>query len=197
MINIKRPKSKFQKVISNLGEHLFEIAAGLFVITIIGLSGYIVIQTNKQGKKIGNVAGVQTSVVIENNNLLNAIAKESNYKYFFDALTRTGVFEKLKGSEKFTIFAPDDAAFRKLGEAEIANLFSDINRLKVLVENHIVSGELKRLNMGRADWMRTINGKFVDINQNSFGTLFNTSKLMSSGVEVDNGIVYQIDSIIF
>lgn len=197
MINIKRPKSKTQHFAEKASEHLFEIAAGLFVVMIVGLSVYIVGKANTRPDTNGTVAGVQTTREEEStNDLVNVIAKGSNYKYFFDALTRTGLYQRLTSNDKYTVLVPDDNAFKKLGEEELTALFSDSNRLKTVIENHIINGELKRLDISRVEWMRSVNGKYITVNINDFGTIFNTAKLMSGGSSADNGIAYEIDNLI-
>ena len=83
-----------------------------------------------------------------------------------------------------------------MGESELTKLFADNDKLTQLVKNHIVTGKLNRLDFGKVEFMRSINGKLITISSNDYGTLFNSSKLMSSGTEATNGITYELDSII-
>src|SRR4051794_23159176 len=54
------------------------------------------------------------------------------------ALRETGVAAQLRGKGPVTLFAPTDAAFRKLGDDELRSLTSNPDRLKALVTAHIV-----------------------------------------------------------
>lgn len=197
MINIKRPKTKTELAIVSASEHLFEIAAGLFVVMIIGLGGYIAVKANSKNSSGGTVAGLQTLRTDETKtDLLNTIAQNSNYKYFFDALTKTGLYKDVRDAKDYTILVPDDSAFKALGEAQLNALFADKNRLTELLKNHIVSGNLNRLDFGRVEFMRSVSGKLINIRESNLGTMFNDAKLMSSGQEATNGIVYELNSLL-
>lgn len=196
MINIKRPKTKTESAILSVSEHLFEIAAGLFVVMIVGLGGYIAIKATSKDST-GSVAGLQTTKTDQTKaDLLNTIAQGSNYKYFFDALTKTGLYKEVQEATDYTVLVPDDSAFKALGEAQLNALFADDNRLRELIRNHIVSGNLNRLDFKRVEFMRSINGKLINIQEKSTGTMFNDSKLMSSGQEATNGIIYELNSLL-
>lgn len=179
-------------------EHLFEISAGLFVVLIIGLCTYVVVKSNaKNNSQEASVAGIQTDRTQNSKtDLLNTIAQGSNYKYFFDALTKTGLYNTLKSEEVYTVFAPQDSAFKALGEAELSKLFNDNARLTKLIQNHIVNGKLNRLDFDKVEFMKAVSGRLITIKRTDFGTMFNSSKLMSSGTEATNGITYEIDALI-
>ncbi len=198
MINIKRPKSKTTLMAQAASEHLFEISAGLFVVLIIGLCTYVVVKSNaKNNSQEASVAGIQTDRTQNSKtDLLNTIAQGSNYKYFFDALTKTGLYNTLKSEEVYTVFAPQDSAFKALGEAELSKLFNDNARLTKLIQNHIVNGKLNRLDFDKVEFMKAVSGRLITIKRTDFGTMFNSSKLMSSGTEATNGITYEIDALI-
>ena len=198
MINIKRPKSKTAILAQTASEHLFEISAGLFVVLIVGLGSYIVVKSNnRKVTSEPSVAGIQIERSPDSKtDLLNTIAQDSNYKYFFDALTKTGLYESLKEDGDFTVFVPHDGAFKYLGEAELNRLFSDNDRLTKLIQNHIVKGKLNRLDFDKVEFMKANSGRLITIKKTDLGTMFNNSKLMSSGTEATNGITYEIDSLI-
>lgn len=197
MINIKRPKTKTELILAATSEHLFEIAAGLFVVMIVGLGTYIIIKANSKKTVTAEVAGVSTSKTEQSKtDLLNTIAEGANYKYFFDALTKTGLYKILQGSSEYTVLAPEDSAFKAMGETELNKLFSDKDRLTKLIQNHIINGKLNRLDFDKVEFMKAMSGRLITIKQTNLGTLFNNSKLMSGGTEATNGITYELDSLI-
>lgn len=199
MINIKRPKQSLNTNVRLVAPNLFNIAVVLFAVLIIGFLGYIAVKVSSKTATInrsgGSVAGLQTSRVTSSD-LLTTLSKNSNYKYFFDALTKSGEYELLKESGPYTVFIPDDNAFKKLGDLELSVLFADPQKLKELVDNHIIPGTLKKLDLNKVEWMRSIDGKFITVEQNNFGTYFNKSKLMSSEIEATNGVIFEIDTVL-
>lgn len=197
MINIKRVDKKSK--LSALSEHSFEIAAGLFVILILGLGIYIGVRVNNNPNRSGSVAGIETSRVEETKTtLINTVAQNSNYKYFFDALTKTGLFETLRDPSKtYTVFIPNDDAFEAIGNMERSRIFDSPELLKKLVENHIIEGELKQSDFRRVAFMRSLNGNYITINRDEFGTLINQAPLMSHGYQADNGVGYEISKLLY
>lgn len=197
MINIKRPKSKTALMAEAASEHLFTIAAGLCGVLILGLGTYIVVKSNSVKTSGGSVAGIQIDKTEESEtDLLNTVAQGSNYKYFFDALTKTGLYNTLKGEEVYTILVPSDSAFKAMGGSELNKLFANKDRLTKLIQNHIINGKLNRLDFDKVEFMKADSGRLITIKKTDLGTLFNNSKLMSSGTEATNGIIYEIDSLI-
>src|SRR5690606_33458747 len=98
--------------------------------------------------------------------------------------------------EVYTILVPSDSAFKAMGGSELNKLFANKDRLTKLIQNHIINGKLNRLDFDKVEFMKADSGRLITIKKTDLGTLFNNSKLMSSGTEATNGIIYEIDSLI-
>jgi uncharacterized surface protein with fasciclin (FAS1) repeats len=58
----------------------------------------------------------------EASDILAVAARQGNFTVLASALKATGLDEALKGDGPFTVFAPTDAAFAKLGKEKLAEL---------------------------------------------------------------------------
>merc|ERR1712193_605555 len=56
-----------------------------------------------------------------------------------DLVVRAGLAETLSTSGPFTVFAPDNDAFARLGDSVLATLGSDVELLKKVLLYHVVS----------------------------------------------------------
>ena len=58
------------------------------------------------------------------------------------ALTEAGLVDALKGDGPFTVFAPNDEAFKKLPKGTLESLLKDKEALKKILLYHVVSGNV-------------------------------------------------------
>merc|ERR1711990_854184 len=59
-----------------------------------------------------------------------------------DLVVKAGLAETLSTSGPFTVFAPDNDAFARLGDSVLATLGSDVELLKKVLLYHVVSGNI-------------------------------------------------------
>ena len=68
-----------------------------------------------------------------------------SFKTLAAALTAAGLVDTLKGKGPFTVFAPTDEAFAKLGKATLDDLLKPENKAKLvgILTYHVVPGTVK------------------------------------------------------
>jgi uncharacterized surface protein with fasciclin (FAS1) repeats len=201
MINIKRPQKQSKSLFENISDKFYGASIATFLFLIVSFGTYILIRSSslyRPANTSATVAGVATvrTEQVSTTDLINEISKKSNYKYFFDALTRTGVFEGLKDKGPFTVLVPDDNAFKTLGENSLNQLFDDTEKLSQVVLNHIIPYKIQRSSFESLEQITSVNRNVIKISKNDYGTIFNNAKLMSSENNASNGIFYEIDAVI-
>ncbi len=121
-----------------------------------------------------------------------------------DAVTKAGLTSTLSGPGPFTVFAPTNDAFAKLGTATIATLLNETPTaatLSGILKYHVVSGKVLKADIKLGQDITTVNtGKFK-INQ--VGTNFiitdakgGTSTIVITDNIATNGVVHVIDTVI-
>ena len=112
------------------------------------------------------------------------------------AAARASGLDKVLGrpaASTYTLFAPDDAAFRHFpGSA----LLKDRARLADLVGHHIVPGKVTPAGLARATEVRTLGGKTLQVGRRGGALTVGGAKILGTGIDSDNGIMYRVDDVI-
>ena len=111
--------------------------------------------------------------------------------------------ETLKGDGPFTVFAPTDAAFKKLEKENpgiLKELLKPENKKKLagiltyhVVSGKVMSGDVVKLKDGTM--VKTVNGQSIKV-KNAKGVMFNNSKLVKADIECTNGVIHVIDTVL-
>lgn len=136
--------------------------------------------------------------------------ESSNHKILFAAVKATQLEDLLDKSGPFTIFAPSDAAFERFSSEKIAELLNaeDKSVLKSLLTYHIVAGQLTASRIlramcrgnGKASFT-TVQGKKLEAHLDGYDIVLtdpmgNTARITTADLNLKNGVVHEIDSVI-
>jgi uncharacterized surface protein with fasciclin (FAS1) repeats len=116
------------------------------------------------------------------------------------ALEATGLDAVLSDeSTIFTVFAPTDAAFEKLGTATVDALLADTDRLRDILLYHVVSNT--EINSTQAiaaagTVITTANTDDIGVNLQGSNLFINASQVVNANVDANNGIIHAIDTVL-
>jgi uncharacterized surface protein with fasciclin (FAS1) repeats len=114
-------------------------------------------------------------------------------------LEATGLDSTLSNhNEKFTVFAPTDAAFEALGQDTIDALLADTDTLSSILTYHVVAGEVTaETALGLAGTLvPTVNGENIALSLNNNALLVNKSSVTTTDIHASNGIIHVIDAVL-
>lgn len=111
------------------------------------------------------------------------------------ALTEAGLIETLKGPGPFTVFAPTDAAFAKIPEADLKALLADKASLTKVLTYHVVAGKVLAADVVKLDSATTVEGSTVAINT-ADGVRINNANVVTTDIETSNGVIHVIDTVL-
>lgn len=112
------------------------------------------------------------------------------------ALKKAGFGDELNRPGPFTVFAPTDAAFKKLPKGTIERL--SVMRLEDILDYHIISGAAVRstdltLNMKAM----TLEGSPLKITKLSPNVMIDgVAKVTMTNIIASNGIIHKIDTVL-
>jgi uncharacterized surface protein with fasciclin (FAS1) repeats len=110
---------------------------------------------------------------------------------------KAGLAGALSGSGKLTVFAPTDAAFRKVPKATLAKLGRDRELLKSVLLYHVAKGNVKAAQVIKLKSVPTLNGKRVRIAVRGGMVYLNgTSRVVKADIGASNGTIHAIDRVL-
>jgi uncharacterized surface protein with fasciclin (FAS1) repeats len=120
-----------------------------------------------------------------------------NFKTLAAALQAAGLIETLKGKGPFTVFAPTDAAFEKLGTATITDLLKPENKAKLaaILTYHVVPGRVLAKDVSTMG-VATVNGQRVDLVVKDGKVTIDNANITATDVLASNGVIHVIDTVI-
>ncbi len=134
----------------------------------------------------------QTKDVVE-------VANEAgSFATLLAAAKAAGLVEALKGDGPITVFAPNDAAFAKLGPDAITDLVKPENKKKLadILKYHVVSGRIYSDQAIKAGKATTLQGSPVTITSKGEEVMINNATVIGADIEASNGVIHVIDTVI-
>ena len=114
------------------------------------------------------------------------------------AVKAAGLVDTLNGPGPFTVFAPTNDAFAKIPKADLDKLLADPKgALTKVLTLHVVAGKVDADALLKAGTAKTLNG--ADIKAAKVGDAIKvngTSAVICGNVQVGNGIVHIIDTVL-
>ena len=101
-------------------------------------------------------------------------------------------------SSQFTLFAPTNAAFQKLGQATIDALLNDPDALANILKYHAIAGEVDAAAASAAagSQVEMVNGQKVGVSKVADILRVNLSSVTKADMKADNGIIHVIDTVL-
>ena len=130
--------------------------------------------------------------------LVQVAVANSNFKTLVAAVSAVnGLVDVLKGGP-FTIFAPTDTAFAKLGKATLNTLLADPNgQLASILKYHVVPGIVTK-NELKDGHIKTVQGATISVDVCSSSTKINgLSTVTDTNILGSNGVIHVIVSVVF
>jgi uncharacterized surface protein with fasciclin (FAS1) repeats len=129
-------------------------------------------------------------------NIVGTAVAAGQFTTLVKLVTQAGLAPALSGSTKLTVFAPTDAAFRKVPKATLAKLGKDRALLKRVLLYHVVAGKVTSSQVVKLRSAKTLAGPAVRIRV-AGGTVFvNTAKVAKADVAASNGVIHVIDTVL-
>lgn len=164
-----------------------------------------------KGAKTTETPAVKAGSTVRNTSIGDFMASSPNYTTLQNVLQSTDLFDMLKGSGPYTLFAPMNNAFKKLPPAIQAGLLDGNNRVAVkrLLSYHLINGSVSRDELtrqmkagnGQAQ-LKTVAGGMLTARIGDNGQISLTDE-QGGTIHIDNtdypqanGIVYGVDNVL-
>lgn len=130
-------------------------------------------------------------------NILDAAAANGTFKTFGKAVEKAGLSDTFRGPGPFTIFAPTDAAFEKLPQGKLENLFKPENKdeLVSILNYHVVSGLKSSADVGKWESARTVHGQAAPVKLVDDKVVIDGAQVTAADIASSNGVIHGIDKV--
>ena len=114
------------------------------------------------------------------------------------AVKAAGLAETLSGKGPFTVFAPTDEAFAKLGKDAVANLLKPENKAKLtsILTYHVVAGEVPAAKVVGLKSAKTVQGCEVAITVADGKVKVDGANVVKTDIMGSNGVIHVLDSVL-
>ncbi len=113
-----------------------------------------------------------------------------------DAVTKAGLVDTLNNAKNITVFAPTNAAFEKIPQADLEALLNDKAQLTKVLTYHVVGEKITTQQMENGTF-KTLEGS--DLTTKGSGTEFtvnDSSKIVCGDVPTANATVNLVDTVL-
>ncbi len=132
-------------------------------------------------------------------NIVETLAADGRFTTLVTALKAAQLDGNLSGPGPFTVFAPTDAAFKKLPAGTVDSLLKDPQGyyLKKMLLYHVVNRQLMAADIMRVASINTIQGESILIgSSNGVITINGGTKVITPDIVCNNGVIQAIDGVL-
>lgn len=127
-------------------------------------------------------------------NIVDTAIAHKNLSTLVTALKAAGLDDLLREKGPYTVFAPSNAAFEKIGQVKLDALLADKEKLKKVLLAHVVVGK----KVMAADVME-MGGKEVNtfpIKVEGKSVMLGDAKVTKTDLVATNGVIHVIDTVL-
>jgi uncharacterized surface protein with fasciclin (FAS1) repeats len=128
-------------------------------------------------------------------NIVNTMIDAGNFTTLAAGLKAAGLTDILSRKGPFTMFAPTDAAFKKLPRGAVDALLKDSAKLKAVLNYHVIAGHVTTRDMKSGDVM-TQQGSPLTAVVSSSEVQVNGAHVKRADLVATNGVIHAIDAVI-
>ena len=128
-------------------------------------------------------------------NIIETAAEAGQFTTLLSAIKAAGLRDTLIGKGPYTVFAPTDAAFKKLDQKQLEALLKNTSKLKSILSYHVVAGNVAAKDVKPGD-IKTLEGTPFVANVKGTEVSVNGARVVQANVMASNGTIHAIDTVI-
>jgi transforming growth factor-beta-induced protein len=131
-------------------------------------------------------------------NLVETAQAAGSFGTLLAAAAAADLAGTLSGEGPFTVFAPTDEAFAKLGSDTIQSLLLPENkdRLRTVLLHHVVAGRVDALTALGAKTAETLAGDTVSIRLEEGRLRIDDASVVQNDIQTSNGVIHVLDTVL-
>ena len=150
---------------------------------------------NNVSRVIAGLAFATVASTALSADIVDTAVSAGQFNTLATALKAAGLVDTLKGPGPFTVFAPTDAAFAKIPQAELEALLKDKAKLTAVLTYHVVPGKVMASDV-KPGAVKTAQGSAVTVRTQGGKVMVDNATVIKTDISADNGVIHVIDSVI-
>jgi uncharacterized surface protein with fasciclin (FAS1) repeats len=142
------------------------------------------------------VAPAATARTSEETNIVQTAVAAGQFKTLAKLLTRAGLVGALQQAGPYTVFAPTDAAFKKVPKKTLNALLKNKAKLKAVLLYHVVPAKVTAADVVKLTSAKTLNGKTLRIRVAGSNVFVNSAKVTTPDVMATNGVIHVVNRVL-
>ena len=118
------------------------------------------------------------------------------FKTLAKLLKRAGLVSALQQPGPYTVFAPTDAAFKKVPKKTLNRLLRNKKKLRAVLLYHVVSGKVTAADVVKLTSAKTLGGKNVRIRVSGSNVFVNKAKVTKPDIMASNGVIHVVNRVL-
>ncbi len=173
------------------------------LVVCISLSISIILMSFSSKTLAQTTTGLTATGVKTNTNLAISAASAPDHKMLFQYLKASGLLKKASTKAPYTVFAPTDAAFSELPEADRRDLLLPSSKQKLIkiLAYHVVKGRITSDQLRDGQTLTNLTGQILLIHKQGNTITIEDGRggvgeVIQSDIRTTNGVVYSINRVL-
>ncbi|WP_276502613.1 fasciclin domain-containing protein [Terrimonas pollutisoli] len=176
---------------------------------VFAVSAIISFSCNEPGAKSEETAGLSQAVIdgggqasVKDDESAKDVVKiaagSKDHTTLVAAIKQADLVNSLSNAGPFTVFAPTNAAFDKVGKETLDNLMKNETKEKLqdILQYHVYVGSLKTEMMTDGQTLNQVNGGNITIAVKDGKLMINNTATVITSIPAANGIIHVIDAVL-
>jgi uncharacterized surface protein with fasciclin (FAS1) repeats len=129
-------------------------------------------------------------------NIVQTAQAAGNFKTLTKLVVKAGLAGTLSSSGPYTVFAPTDAAFKKVPKSTLNSLAKNRAKLRAVLLYHVVAGRVPSSQVVMLKSAKTLNGKSVRVHTAGGKVFVNNSKVTKTDINASNGVIHVVNRVL-
>ena len=140
--------------------------------------------------------GPATARPSDEKNIVQTAQAAGNFKTLTKLVVKAGLADTLSNSGPYTVFAPTDAAFKKVPKSTLKSLARHPAKLRAVLLYHVVAGRVPSSQVVMLKSAKTLNGKSVRIHTAGGKVFVNNAKVTKADINASNGVIHVVNRVL-
>jgi len=136
------------------------------------------------------------SIVPAGRTIAAIVANDPNFSTLLSAVQAAGLVDTLSGAGPYTVFAPTNAAFAKIPQADLQALLNDREKLRAVLLYHVVPGRVTSAQVTKLSSATTAQGGALDISTMNGAVMVNDARVTRVDIGASNGVIHVVDTVL-